>query len=148
LQMPVGKDIVLETTCDKGETSYWQSNPGGDARDKNNPNEDYPCLNYPTSQFHTNGVDDLGGCALSIAYKSDINEVQPEDLVVFSVQQKCVWNRFTHFDIPADMPACPNGKCICAWHWAHRADSGSEQSRSFYLLSGRDPSPLTVEQYT
>ncbi len=63
----------------------------------------------------TNGIDDLGGCALSIAYKSDVNSVTPDDFVIFSVQHQCVWTRWTAFDVPADMPPCPDGKCICAW---------------------------------
>jgi len=126
MQLPAGSDSVVELACDKGATSYYKTNAGGDIRDLKNP--DYPCPNSPTSQFHTNGIDDLGGCALSVAYKSDINDVKPEDLVIFSVQQKCVWNLHTHFEIPKNMPPCPNGKCICAWHWIHKPDSGSEQS--------------------
>ena len=131
MQLPVGGDSVIELSCDKGATSWYTSSPGGDARDLQNP--DYPCPHQPTSQFHTNGIDDLGGCALSVAYKSDANDVKPEDLVIFSVQQKCVWNLHTHFEIPKDMPPCPNGKCICAWHWIHKPDSGSEQSWSHVI---------------
>jgi hypothetical protein len=40
---------------------------------------------------------DLGGCALAIAYKSEASEVKPEDFVVFSVNHRCVWDRFTDF---------------------------------------------------
>jgi hypothetical protein len=43
------------------------------------------------------GINDLGGCALAIAYKSDANDVQPEDFVVFSVNHQCIWTRFTDF---------------------------------------------------
>jgi hypothetical protein len=67
------------------------------------------------------------GCALAIAQKPDANDVNPEDFVVFSVNQTCVWNRFTDFQVPADMPACPEGGCTCAWFWIHSPDSGSEQ---------------------
>jgi hypothetical protein len=87
---------------------------------------DYPCPGYPLSQFHTTGINDLKGCAMGIAYKSNVNDVQPEvcyvyavhnqdlvsmhvfqDFAIFSVNQTCVWNRFTDFQIPAEMPACP-----------------------------------------
>jgi hypothetical protein len=71
---------------------------------------------------------DLGGCALSVAYKSDFGDVKPDDLVIFTVNHTCVWNLHTYFEIPADMPPCPDGKCICAFHWIHLPDSGSEQS--------------------
>ncbi|KAI9512042.1 hypothetical protein F5148DRAFT_1165821 [Russula earlei] len=125
MQLPVGGNAMVELSCDKGATSWYQSAPGGDTRDPNNP--DSPCPGQPTTQYHTNGINDLGGCALSVAYKSDINQVQPEDLVIFSVNHVCVWNLHTYFPIPANMPPCPSGKCICAWHWIHQPDSGSEQ---------------------
>ena len=102
------------------------SGPGGDQQDPNNP--DYPCPGQPTTEFHTNGIDDLGGCALGVAYKSDISQIQPVDITIFSVNQTCVWYLHTDFQIPAQMPKCPEGGCICAWFWIHRADSGSEQS--------------------
>ena len=74
------------------------------------------------------GIDDVKGCALSIAYNSDFNSVQPEDLVVISVNHLCVWNLHTPFEIPQDMPPCPDGGCVCGWHWIHSVDSGSAQS--------------------
>ncbi|KAI0279745.1 hypothetical protein BGY98DRAFT_915518 [Russula aff. rugulosa BPL654] len=126
MQLPVGQKAMTELSCDKDATSWWTSGPGGDQQDPNNP--DYPCPGQPTTQFHTNGINDLGGCALAVAYKSDANDIQPEDFVVFSVNQTCVWNLHTYFEVPADMPPCPNNKCTCAWFWIHREDSGSEQN--------------------
>ena len=132
MQLPVGQKSMTELCCDKDSTSYWRSGPGGNRISDSQP--DYPCPGKPTSQFHTNGIDDLGGCALAVAYKSDVNEVQPEDFTVFSVNQTCVWNLHTYFEVPADMPSCPDDKCICAWFWVHREDSGSEQSWSICRL--------------
>lgn len=63
------------------------------------------------SAIHANNINDLGGCALAIAYESDATQVQPEDFTVFSVNQTCVWEKDTVFQVPADMPPCPNGKC-------------------------------------
>ena len=77
--------------------------------------------------LHTTGKGDLGGCALSIAYTSDPKVVRPEDMVVFSVQHECVWHRDAKFDIPADMPPCTEGKCMCSWWWIHASDGGSDQ---------------------
>jgi hypothetical protein len=122
---------MFEVACDKGVTSYYTSNSGGDIRDLSNP--DYPCPHQPVEQFHTNGSDYLGGCALSVAYKSDIHEVVPEDLVIFSVNHTCVWNLHTYFEIPKAMPPCPNGKCICAWHWVHRFGYGPGQGGLPYI---------------
>ena len=126
MQLPVGENTTVQLSCDKDATTYWESGPGGDQQSTEHP--DSPCPGAPTSEFHTNGINDLGGCALAVAYKSDVNEVQPEDFVVFSVNHQCVWNLHTDFSIPADMPPCPNGKCICMWNWIHLPDSGSEQS--------------------
>ncbi|EIN04012.1 hypothetical protein PUNSTDRAFT_108851 [Punctularia strigosozonata HHB-11173 SS5] len=121
-ELPAGGTATAELACDKGATSYWPSSQGGDVRQG-----DSPCPNSPTSAYHTNGIDDLKGCSLAITYKSDPNDVQPEDLAVFSVNQTCVWTRFTDFQIPAEMPACPEGGCICTWNWIHSPDSGSAQ---------------------
>ncbi|KAI0264500.1 hypothetical protein BC834DRAFT_970824 [Gloeopeniophorella convolvens] len=125
MQLPVGGKVETEIACAKGVTSWWASAPGGDIRDPSNP--DYPCPGQPTTQFHTNGINDLGGCALAVAYESDATKVKPEDLVVFSVNQTCVWTLHTDFHVPAQMPKCPNDKCTCAWFWQHKADSGAEQ---------------------
>ncbi|KAI0316452.1 hypothetical protein OF83DRAFT_1060339 [Amylostereum chailletii] len=125
MQLPSGGSQTIEISCDKGLTSYYSSAPGGDTRDPSNP--DYPCPGKPTAEFHTTGQDDTGGCAIAIAYKSEGWAVQPEDFVVISVNQACVWNLHTSFDIPDNLPPCPNGKCICGFFWGHQADSGSEQ---------------------
>ncbi|CAE6400146.1 unnamed protein product [Rhizoctonia solani] len=122
MELPAGGKVTTELSCDKDATSYWPSGPGGDQRSGNDP-----CPGAPIQRFHTNGLDDLGGCALAIAYKSDATQVQPEDFVVFSINHRCVWDRFTDFQVPANMPACPNGKCTCAWFWQHREDSGGDE---------------------
>lgn len=71
------------------------------------------------TEYHTNGIDDLKGCALAIAYNDVAANVQPEDFVVFSVNYTCVWTLHTSFSIPAELPPCPNGKCTCIWTWIH-----------------------------
>ncbi|KAE9388288.1 hypothetical protein BT96DRAFT_927191 [Gymnopus androsaceus JB14] len=123
LQLPVNQSITTEIACDKGATSFFASNPGGDIQDGDNV-----CPGSPIAEFHTTGFDDLKGCALAIAYKSNVSEVTPEDFTVFSVNQTCVWTRFTDFQIPERMPACPDGLCTCAWFWIHSPDSGGEQN--------------------
>jgi len=122
-ELPAGGNAVSQLACNKGATKWWATSEGStDIRQG-----EYPCPGYPTSQFHTNGLDDVKGCALSIAYTSDVNSIQPADLVIFSVNHVCVWDVSTVFQIPQDMPPCPAGGCICAWHWIHSADSGSAQ---------------------
>jgi hypothetical protein len=124
MQLPVGQATRTELSCDKDMTSWWQSGSGTDLQQPNNIS---PCPGQPSAEYHTSGTNDLGGCALAVAYKSNVSEVQPEDFAVFSVNQTCVWSLNTTFDVPAAMPPCPNGVCICAWFWIHQPDSGAEQ---------------------
>ena len=111
-------------------------------------------LHYSYRQFHIilstrddrltllQGFNDLTGCALAIAYKSDVTTIQPEDFTVFSVNHTCVWTRFTDFQVPANMPPCPPGGCHCAWFWIHAADSGSEQSVFLFRNGFNDTASL------
>jgi len=116
-ELPAGKPATAQIACNKGATSFFASSEGGDIRDKNNPNN--VCPNSSSEAYHTKGLDDLEGCALAIAYKSDVRAVQPEDFTVFSVNQTCVWTRFTDFQVPARMPPCPKDGCICSFFWIH-----------------------------
>ena len=139
-ELPAGQAATTELACNKGATSFFASSEGGDIRLKDNPND--PCPGSPMSEWHTNGINDLFGCALGITYQSDVNQVKPEDFTVFSVNQTCVWTRFTDFQVPSKMPPCPPEGCICAWFWIHSPDSGGEQSKHIvfsliYVLSNK-----------
>ena len=116
-ELPAGKPATAEIACNKGATSFFASSDGGDIREANNPNN--VCPNSTSIEYHTKGFDDLEGCSLAIAYKSDVKDVQPEDFTVFSVNHTCVWTRFTEFQVPARMPPCPKDGCICAFFWIH-----------------------------
>lgn len=140
LQFPVGQTKTVEIACDKGATSYFASSAGSVSVQKSTDGNDVcrelassklperqPCTiltdcflrvtaGYPMSQYHTNGADDLGGCALAVSYNNNPDTLKPDDLVVFSVQHACVWTRFTDFAIPAAMPPCPDGKCLCSFN--------------------------------
>ena len=116
-ELPAGKSATAEIACNKGATSFYASSEGGDIREPNNPNN--VCPGQPTIEYHTTGFSDLEGCSLAIAYKNNVADVQPEDFTVFSVNHACVWTRFTEFQVPARMPPCPEGGCICAFFWIH-----------------------------
>lgn len=66
----------------------------------------------------------FGGTALAIAYTSDETSVQPNDFTVISVNQGTVWYRAVSYSIPAALPACPAGGCLCTWNWIHEANHG------------------------
>ncbi|KAI0703781.1 hypothetical protein BC835DRAFT_1410509 [Cytidiella melzeri] len=125
-ELPAGQPATTELACNKGATTFFASSEGGDIRQPDNPND--PCPGSPMSEWHTNGINDLFGCGLGITYQSDVTQVKPEDFTIFSVNQTCVWTRFTDFQVPAKMPPCPPGGCICAWFWIHSPDSGGEQN--------------------
>jgi hypothetical protein len=145
-ELPAGQAATAELAIHKGATSYFASSEGGDIRQGNNP-----APNSPLSAIHSTfnrliiisamlesslatGLDDVTGCALAITYKSDVKQIQPEDFTVFSVNHTCVWTRFTDFQVPARMPPCPEGGCICAWFWVHSPNSGGEQSGFFWFV--------------
>jgi len=66
----------------------------------------------------------FGGTALAIAYTSDASSVAPYDFTVISVNYNSVWERSIDYDIPAGLPACPSGGCLCSWNWIHQANHG------------------------
>lgn len=73
------------------------------------------CITAPN--MHTQNQSMAAGTAFAISYQSDISKVTAENLAVFSVRYHTPWKRITSYDVPANMPACPAGGCICAWGW-------------------------------
>jgi hypothetical protein len=66
----------------------------------------------------------FGGTALAISYTSDIANLKPNDMTVISVNYNSVWEREIYYDIPAGMPPCPPGGCLCSWNWFHQGGHG------------------------
>jgi len=81
---------------------------------------------WSSQNIHSPKRTDVAGCALGIAYKSDINAIKPEDFVIMSVAKDCVARALQAFDIPY-LPACPNNMCICSWFWTHNSIGGTDQ---------------------
>ncbi|KZT20429.1 hypothetical protein NEOLEDRAFT_1140693 [Neolentinus lepideus HHB14362 ss-1] len=121
-QLDPGRPATLEIACNKQSTSYYASSGFGNRQEGDNP-----CPGFPSRQYHAMNISDTKGCALAIAYKSDVRDIEPEDFAIFSVNHNCVWHRFTQFQVPERMPPCPFGGCHCAFFWIHSPDSGSEQ---------------------
>jgi hypothetical protein len=93
------------------------------------PNGNDVCPGKSTLEFHTTGLSDVMGTAFAITYRPATQAalIKPEDFVIFSVNHTSPWERFTKFEVPADMPECPEGGCTCAWFWIHNANAGEEQ---------------------
>jgi len=126
-QIPAGGIIDLEIATNKAFTSMGQGlwhSPGKSSRVPPNPwantGSEWP------SNLHSPARNDVAGCVLGIAYKSNLNDVKPEDFVIFSVVKDCPARALQAFDVPA-LPGCPNGKCICSWFWIHNSDGGTDQ---------------------
>jgi len=45
-------------------------------------------------------------------------------MTIISVNYTSPWYRLTDYAIPADLPPCPDGGCICTWNWVHLAGNG------------------------
>jgi len=126
-QIPAGGLMDLEVATNKAFTSMGQGlwhSPGKSSRVPPDPwantGSEWP------SNLHSPQRSDVAGCALGIAYKSNLGDVKPEDFVIFSVVKDCPARALQAFDIPA-LPACPNGKCICSWFWIHNSIGGTDQ---------------------
>lgn len=44
--------------------------------------------------------------------------------MIFSVIHTCPWFLNNTFQVPENMPACPNGRCICGFFWIHNVCRG------------------------
>ena len=131
LSLEPGKHVTLEIACSKTWTTYGDK-PNSDAC----PNDagSYHAGGTTGTESGWAGNDDqnLMGCALAIAFKSNPYDVQPEDFTVMSVQEQCVRQRDTVFAIPSNLPACPEGGCTCSWFWA-----GKNSAMEMYMVPFR-----------
>ncbi|TFL00990.1 hypothetical protein BDV98DRAFT_507978 [Pterulicium gracile] len=122
LELPAGGTFQVEIAANRGKTSWsfggkfatlW-----GDGADHPDNYQDSNCID--TCAVHTENYNNVAGSTFAISYTSDIKQVTPENLVVFTVNVHSPWKRHTTFEVPADLPACPPGGCICAWGWVCR----------------------------
>jgi len=126
-QLPAGGTLDFEITGNKAFTSMGRGlwvKPGKSPRDVPDPWSND--MGGGSSNIHAPTHADVAGCALGIAYKSNVNDVQPSDFVIFSVVHDCIARQLQAFDVPA-LPACPNGKCVCGWFWIHNSKGGTDQ---------------------
>ncbi|KDR82083.1 hypothetical protein GALMADRAFT_60209 [Galerina marginata CBS 339.88] len=131
LEIPAGGTFTVEIASNRGKTSlsfngqYTSEWPDGSTYP-----EDYvlsrpfpsfphicPCLIIDRRSVHAQNQSRAAGTAFAISYHSDIKQVTPDNLAVFTVRYNTPWKRILTYDVPANMPACPAGGCICAWGW-------------------------------
>ncbi|KAJ4471106.1 hypothetical protein C8J55DRAFT_491609 [Lentinula edodes] len=133
MTLPAGSSVVLELASNQAFSSL--SYGGKLTSDWPNGHSYSDSLTYGNYSVHTQNKSMAAGTALAISYQvtfvlrslepdidyfhlqSDINKVTPENLVVISVAYNTPFKRLTTYDIPAGLPACPAGGCICGWGW-------------------------------
>lgn len=98
------------------KTSEWPDG-GSHPEDWNGGGVGEGCI-QDGGYMHVQNQSMAQGTAFAIAYKSDLNAITMEDLVVFSVLEHTPWKRAATYEVPAAMPACPEEGCTCAWGWA------------------------------
>jgi len=126
-RIPAGGVLDFEITGNKAFTSMgrglWVA-PGKSPRDPPDPWSND--MHGGSSNIHAPQHADVAGCAIGIAYKSKVSDVQPNDFTIVSVVHDCIARQLQAFDFPA-LPACPNGRCVCAWFWIHKSVGGTDQ---------------------
>ncbi|WVQ99392.1 hypothetical protein IAU59_006525 [Kwoniella sp. CBS 9459] len=136
MELPSGGTYHGQVACNKALTTYGQNDyqqTGIYACDGDGPTGGIGAM-HTTDQWNSPDPKDVKGCAIGIAYQSDVTKIQPKDFTVISVNYTCPWFKHVDFQIPADMPPCPEGGCHCMWGWIHSEDAGSEQN---YFLGYR-----------
>ncbi|CAK7270261.1 hypothetical protein SEPCBS119000_004000 [Sporothrix epigloea] len=129
LELPAGKSFMTELARNRAFTSFsyngrlatvWEDgrNHAYPWRGPGNPAQ---CMDRNPGgiggESHTTSLETTGGTAWAISYESDISKVTMENLVVFSVRYYTPLFRKTWYDVPADLPPCPEEGCYCAWLW-------------------------------
>ncbi|BEJ14676.1 hypothetical protein CspHIS471_0404430 [Cutaneotrichosporon sp. HIS471] len=114
--LPAGGVAHMEVGCQKSVTSY-----GG------RENQDLSCDEWGPIHLWQNNRDDVMGCAIAIAYESNVHAIKPEDFTVISTNRSCPYTRDVTFEIPGQLRECPPGGCHCMWGWVHSAMGGGEE---------------------
>jgi len=119
LELPAGGDFTVEIASNQAKTTLsYNGRDATDWPDGNTYPEDYnvpSCITSPN--MHTQNQSMAAGTAFAISYVSNIKDVKPDNLAVFTVRYHTPWKRLTSYSVPAAMPACSADGCICAWGW-------------------------------
>jgi len=123
LELPAGGTFTVELAVNRAFTtlSFEGTVVGefGNGQDRPElgvigPGEEPQCITEPN--IHTQNESMAAGTAFAISYVSELKDVTPENLVVFTVLYNTPWKRIATYSVP-NLPACPSDGCICAWGW-------------------------------
>ncbi|KAF6758555.1 hypothetical protein DFP72DRAFT_1105363 [Ephemerocybe angulata] len=119
IDLPAGGSFKIEIASNRAKTelSYGgrDTSEWPDGQSYPQDYHDAGCITSPN--MHAQDQSRAAGTAFAISYHSDIKDVTPENLVVFSVRYNTPWKRIIYYDVPASLPSCPPDGCTCAWGW-------------------------------
>lgn len=115
LELPAGGSFTVEIATNRAFTTFgpdphFDGYFGGPQNITRSPEG---CVINPN--LHTYNQSSAPGTVFAISYTSSLQNVTPENLVVFTVRYFTPWQRLTTYDVPKDLPPCPPGGCTCAW---------------------------------
>ncbi|KAL3481069.1 hypothetical protein BJX99DRAFT_254047 [Aspergillus californicus] len=122
LALPAGGSFTVELAHNRAFTSFSYNGefasewPDGEDHPEDWSGADGDCI-QDDGALHTYNQSMAAGTAWAISYEGGLEDVTMEGLVVFSVLEHTPWKRLATYEVPADLPACPDGGCICAWLW-------------------------------
>ncbi|KAJ7742353.1 hypothetical protein DFH07DRAFT_750488 [Mycena maculata] len=118
LELPVNGTFTVELAVNRAFTtlSYGGTRTGvfGDGQNYTDGLGGVDCITQ--LNIHTQNQSMAAGTAFAISYQSNLSAVTPENLVVFTTLYNTPWERIATYSVP-NLPACPDGGCICAWGW-------------------------------
>jgi len=127
LDIPAGGSFTVEIAHNRGQTTlsfggqYASEWPDGKQHPENWEGPPLasgaPDCIQDDGAMHTNNQSMAGGTAFAISYNPNLTAVTMENLVVFSVLKESPWHRLATYQVPQDLPPCPEGGCHCAWLW-------------------------------
>ncbi|KAJ7445091.1 hypothetical protein FB451DRAFT_1412910 [Mycena latifolia] len=118
LELPANGNFTVELAVNRAFTTLSYGGVRiaafGDGQNYTNGLGGVDCIGE--LNIHTQNESMAAGTAFAISYQSDLLEVTPENLVVFTTLFHTPWKRLATYQVP-NLPACPDGGCICAWGW-------------------------------
>jgi hypothetical protein len=128
MSLTPGRTINIEIACSKSYSSFGNS-PSRDACPADAGSYHAGGSTGSGSGWWGNNEAQKRGCALAISPKKNAASTRPEDFTVMSIQENCVRQRDTPFDLPENLPSCPDGECTCAWFW-----QGQNSAAEMYMI--------------
>ena len=129
LELPAGGSFTVEMAGNLAFTSHsLHPAPLAEFGDGHNHSDIVPfdvahgapsttsgCIGSPN--LHAISEAHAAGSAFAISYNARLQDVTLDNLVVFTVRKNTPFRRLATFDVPQDLPPCPEGGCHCAWLW-------------------------------